>query len=382
MQGACKGDSGGPLQFYNPIEDRYYQVAIVHGSVADCGSRDWPTVFVGLDDPEILSFVESLITHNPDLDQEQPPASDETSKETFKPDEIEEKELAIDPEPDWYLLGSGWRESLLLYNLRSGEQCFASEQTNPILGYDATHIKALKGVPIFCRVVDKSCFKFSATRKSWLPIAAPPKLSFSANMAFVPRKGLVLFNSNLLSDFSKTDTWILEDPDADWMAGPSIIGCNLANVDCHAQVNETTTVFLGGHRHPRGIVTYDWPTNRCTKLETELPTEHTEDCVAIKDKDGNSLVVAVSANGDNGTGRGLEIWNPGDGTFQREPIAFGEQNKARIHHHAMAVVNNGYDLLLLAEYLQGDTEYGNLTSLTQLVWFKAILSTNKFIKKI
>ena len=41
----------------------------------------------------------------------------------------------------------------------------------------------------------------------------------------------------------------------------------------------------------------------------------------------------------------------------------------------MAVVNNGYDLLLLAEYLQGDTEHGNLTSLTRLSKFNYATKT-------
>ena len=60
LQGACKGDSGGPLQFYDVIAYRFYQVGIVHGSAApDCGDPTMPSVYVRLDDPEIFGFVKS-----------------------------------------------------------------------------------------------------------------------------------------------------------------------------------------------------------------------------------------------------------------------------------------------------------------------------------
>ena len=82
--GACKGDSGGPLQFYNTTVHRYYQVAVVHGAFLGCGNPQYPGVYVRLEDPAIISFIKTalesdpkIITLGPALDS--PPDQDEES---------------------------------------------------------------------------------------------------------------------------------------------------------------------------------------------------------------------------------------------------------------------------------------------------------------
>jgi secreted trypsin-like serine protease len=58
-QGACKGDGGGPLQFYDFDNYRYQQVGVVHGSIYSCGQSPFPGIYVRLDDPAIFDFLKS-----------------------------------------------------------------------------------------------------------------------------------------------------------------------------------------------------------------------------------------------------------------------------------------------------------------------------------
>ncbi len=58
-QGACTGDSGGPLQFFDANKYRYEQVGVVHGSVSSCGQSPFPGIYVRLDDPAIFDFLKS-----------------------------------------------------------------------------------------------------------------------------------------------------------------------------------------------------------------------------------------------------------------------------------------------------------------------------------
>jgi secreted trypsin-like serine protease len=59
-QGACRGDSGGPLMFKDD-ERKFVQIAIVEGGVGECGDRDYPGIFVRLDHPSIWNFIASSI---------------------------------------------------------------------------------------------------------------------------------------------------------------------------------------------------------------------------------------------------------------------------------------------------------------------------------
>ena len=57
--GSCKGDSGGPLMIFDPSEKRWFQVGMVHGSVEECGHKDYPGIYVRLEAEDIMSFIRS-----------------------------------------------------------------------------------------------------------------------------------------------------------------------------------------------------------------------------------------------------------------------------------------------------------------------------------
>jgi secreted trypsin-like serine protease len=60
-QGACKGDSGGPLMYKDDDSRKYIQIATVRGGVGDCGDDEYPGIFVRVDHPSIWKFISSTI---------------------------------------------------------------------------------------------------------------------------------------------------------------------------------------------------------------------------------------------------------------------------------------------------------------------------------
>jgi hypothetical protein len=71
------------------------------------------------------------------------------------------------------------------------------------------------------------------------------------------------------------------------------------NLKCNFQVNETMTVFMGGSRYPRGIITFDWTTMTYTKQSTELIRNRTwTSCALLKGVNGENLVAV--AGGQSG----------------------------------------------------------------------------------
>ncbi len=64
-QGACNGDSGGPLM-YKEDDGKFIQIATVEGGVGDCGDKDYPGIFVRLDHPSIWNFIASTINPLPE----------------------------------------------------------------------------------------------------------------------------------------------------------------------------------------------------------------------------------------------------------------------------------------------------------------------------
>jgi secreted trypsin-like serine protease len=58
-QGACKGDSGGPLMYKDDDTGKFFQIATVRGGVGECGDDEYPGIFVRVDHPSIWKFISS-----------------------------------------------------------------------------------------------------------------------------------------------------------------------------------------------------------------------------------------------------------------------------------------------------------------------------------
>ena len=63
LEASCRGDSGAPLFRYEPLngnlsDPRYIQIGTLHGSINNCGS-EYPGIYIRLEDPSILAFVQS-----------------------------------------------------------------------------------------------------------------------------------------------------------------------------------------------------------------------------------------------------------------------------------------------------------------------------------
>jgi secreted trypsin-like serine protease len=63
-QGACKGDSGGPLMYKDDDIGKFIQIATVRGGVGECGDDAYPGIFVRVDHPSIWKFISSTIKSN------------------------------------------------------------------------------------------------------------------------------------------------------------------------------------------------------------------------------------------------------------------------------------------------------------------------------
>ena len=58
-QGACKGDSGGPVMAKNLLDGKWRQIGIVYGAVGECG--EYPGIYVRLNHPLVLDFINSIV---------------------------------------------------------------------------------------------------------------------------------------------------------------------------------------------------------------------------------------------------------------------------------------------------------------------------------
>ena len=63
--GSCKGDSGGPLMQYNVRTRQWTLIATVQGQIGDCGNNDFPGIYVRLNHPLVLGFVNSVLNPKP-----------------------------------------------------------------------------------------------------------------------------------------------------------------------------------------------------------------------------------------------------------------------------------------------------------------------------
>ena len=316
VHGACKGDSGGPLQFFDPLKRRYYQVGIVHGSVGECGSPEWPTVYANLDDPAVLDFIQTAITRKEDHSI----CCNNSSMS---------KEDHDEPESDWHFIGSP-KTRFELFNWKTREQCFVTENGD---GYanGATDIAILKNVPIFCQVEHNNCYKFLAPGRQWVNISSLPLDVNRPQIRKVPIKGLVIFNP--MSD--KVVTQILDDPDGEWKVGPEI-AVGLEDFHCILQLNKTITVFLSAGK----LSFYDWSIN--TVITHDIPlTSIYSDCVAMKDEEGNDLVIFVTSS----LRQELGIFNLASNRLESEEIPLNGDYRD-LYGVGLAAINNGRDILL------------------------------------
>ena len=57
--GTCEGDSGGPFVRFDadPTDPKWYQAAVVHGSGESCDGTRFPSIFVRLDNEDILPWI-------------------------------------------------------------------------------------------------------------------------------------------------------------------------------------------------------------------------------------------------------------------------------------------------------------------------------------
>jgi hypothetical protein len=61
--GSCRGDSGGPLLWFNTDEDKMVQIGI-HSGAASCASIDFPEIYGNLADEFTLKFVQAVMGRN------------------------------------------------------------------------------------------------------------------------------------------------------------------------------------------------------------------------------------------------------------------------------------------------------------------------------
>ena len=62
-QGPCKGDSGAPIMIQDLVSQKWTQIGIVGGSVGECGDPDYPGIYIRLNHPAVLNFVNSVVNN-------------------------------------------------------------------------------------------------------------------------------------------------------------------------------------------------------------------------------------------------------------------------------------------------------------------------------
>ena len=61
--GSCKGDDGGPIMIQDFVSQKWTQIGIVVGSVGGCGNPDYPGIYIRLNHPAVLNFVNSVVNN-------------------------------------------------------------------------------------------------------------------------------------------------------------------------------------------------------------------------------------------------------------------------------------------------------------------------------
>ncbi len=317
-QGACKGDSGGPLQLFDFKNLRYQQVGIVHGSVHNCGQSSFPGIYVRLDDPAIFDFLKSG-TNESTIDSR---------------------------EPHLHLFLFPYERNLGVFNWRTNELCYAE-----IFSYfDPTSVVVLNGTLMFSTFdsndrIDRTFAKYLKESKTWEK--TDPLGRYYEGGTIVPDKGWVMFRSDIEEE--REYIKILDSPDGKWKDGPKLPFSGEIERDCILQLNDTTTFILKnrdeGFEHL--IMTFDWSTNKYTEHEPRLPYGFAKksSCALIKDENGQQLV-AIVYNRKHYEMQ-MEIWNPVDDSIVSEEIPV-----SNFHYlsPALVAINGGRGLLLYPGY--------------------------------
>ena len=254
--GACKGDSGGPLQIRNTTTHRYYQVAIVHGAL-ECGNPSFPGVYVRLENPEILSFIRSAM------------------------------------ESEWHLIVDVDEKKMELFNWKTRKQCLMTE-TPPTSGFSNYKLEMIgtDDAAILCATEEESfCYKFLTESKVWKSLPRLPKAS-RVKLVAIPGRGVGLFH------FYSTDTlevellrvYLLDKTDAKWTKIFESELTKSSRLLCVAQLNETTTVII---RSNLPFETFDWSTKQYTEHPYlgYLVDGNVEECAVIEGLDGTPEIL-------------------------------------------------------------------------------------------
>jgi hypothetical protein len=315
-QGACTGDSGGPLQFYDFDNNRYQQVGVVHGSVSDCGLSEFPGIYARLDDPTIFNFLKSA-----------------TQEASF---DSSESDLHL-------LLLPNYEKKMALFNWRTNVLCYAE-----IFSYfQPLQIAVLNSTLIFCGRVSKyssdaTCAQYSKVSKKWENTATHSH-DYYERGTIVPNIGWVMFRADAKEN--REYIKILDNPDGEWRDGPELPYTGEIDSGCILQLNDTTTFTLKKEYYYYVIKTFDWSSHNYTEYQHHLANVlYITNCVQMKDENGDSLVAIVYTGNDYRIK--MIIWNPADDSIKSE--AFPVQRDYL--SPALAAIDGGRDLLFYPNY--------------------------------
>jgi hypothetical protein len=328
-QGACKGDSGGPLQFYDLEKFRYQQVGVVHGSVSNCGQSAFPGIYARLDEPKIFNFLKLAI-------QDLRFVSGESDLHLF--------EFAL------------FEVRIGIFNWRTNQVCFIKR----INGVGGANVIVLNGSLMFCRnevnerfdSIPTYCQKYLKESRTWENTTSHPKHAYGGGV-LIADKGWVLFRTDGRKDYTE----ILDKPDGEWKEGPEVSYSDYpGEVDsrCLLQLNSTTTFSLRTRRDGYWINTFDWSTNKITehKLHLKSSEYNSETCALMKDANGMSLVAMILWNG--GHQPKMKIWNPTKKSLVSEIFPIDDYDHSGSY---LVAINEGKEALLYpGSYLLTDQE--------------------------
>ncbi len=109
------------------------------------------------------------------------------------------------------------------------------------------------------------------------------------------------------------------------------------------------TGFFGGSiASTSRVVTLDWSTMEYTTHSPQLLMPRIGSvCAVVKDKDGSAKVAIVG-----GTSKGIEFWNPADGTVEQVSYQIPAEDGSSIGltHTQMLPINDGSEFILYSGY--------------------------------